>query len=225
MSQQFTVDWHSQHIPEWLRILDKYKGQPSVRALEIGSFEGRSTVWLLENILTHPTAHIDCIDTFEGSPEHADMHIDSNNLLNRFLNNVEPHAKKANWFKGRSQEILRNGEFGSREIQSYDFIYIDGSHKAADVLEDAVLSFRLLKIGGLLIFDDYAWFGGGPSEFDNPMRGIDAFYHAYQNQLKSVSISYQAIYERTVEAYIEPAWVKALPDLNKIIEKFGLSVI
>jgi predicted O-methyltransferase YrrM len=82
-------------------------------------------------------------------------------------------------------------------VASYDFIYIDGSHKAADVLEDAVLSFRLLKVGGLLIFDDYAWNGGGPTEFDNPRRGIDAFYHAYGNQLKQAHVSYQAIFERT----------------------------
>jgi len=69
----FSVDWHSHNIPHWRRILERYRGQPKVRALEIGSFEGRSTIWLLENILTHETAHIDCIDTFKGSVEHERM--------------------------------------------------------------------------------------------------------------------------------------------------------
>src|SRR5262245_40452971 len=54
----FTVDWHSHNISHWRRILERYRGQVGVRVLEIGSYEGRSTVWLLENILTHETAHI-----------------------------------------------------------------------------------------------------------------------------------------------------------------------
>ena len=33
----------------------------------------------------------------------------------------------------------------------YDFIYIDGSHDAADVLLDAALSFKLVKSGGLIL--------------------------------------------------------------------------
>jgi predicted O-methyltransferase YrrM len=192
----FTVDWHSHNIPHWRRILDRYKGQPNVRALEIGSFEGRSTVWLLENILTHETARIDCIDTFEGSVEHTRMGVNVENLLSRFLGNTEPHAKKIGRFIGRSQDVLRSGDFCPYEVYSYDFIYIDGSHKAADVLEDAVLSFRLLKVGGLIIFDDYAWNGGGPTEFDNPRRGIEAFYYAYQNQLERTHVYYQAVFQK-----------------------------
>jgi predicted O-methyltransferase YrrM len=192
----FTTDWHSRNIPHWRLILDRYKGKPDVRALEIGCYEGRSTVWLLENILTHETARIDCIDTFEGSVEHARMGLDLDNLLTRFLKNTEPYAKKIGRFIGRSQDVLRSGDFCPCEVYSYDFIYIDGSHKAADVLEDAVLSFRLLKVGGLLIFDDYAWNGGGPSEFDNVRRGVDAFYHAYGDQLGFVHLGHQAVYER-----------------------------
>ena len=44
-------------------------------------------------------------------------------------------------------------------LESFDIIYIDGSHAVNDVLEDAVLSFRLLKPEGILIFDDYRWVG------------------------------------------------------------------
>ncbi len=192
----FTVDWHSHNIPHWRRILDRYAGQPDVMALEIGSFEGRSTVWLLENILTHETARIDCIDTFEGSVEHARMGVDLENLLDRFLRNIKPYERKLSWTQGPSQWVLRQDRFSLHRVASYDFIYIDGSHAAADVLEDAVLSFRLLKVGGLLIFDDYAWNGGGPTEFDNPRRGVEAFYSVYGNQLQPVDISYQAVFQK-----------------------------
>ena len=53
-----------------------------------------------------------------------------------------------------SQVVLRR-----LPLETYDIIYIDGSHATSDVLEDAVLSYRLLKPGGLLIFDDYHWAG------------------------------------------------------------------
>lgn len=208
-SPNFTVDWHSHNIPLWRQILDRYKGQSGVRALEIGCFEGRSTIWLLENILTHETAHIDCIDTFEGNVEHERMGVDVTNLLNRFLSNTGPYAKKIGRFIGRSQDVLRSGDFVPYEMYSYDFVYIDGSHKAADVLADAVLSFPLLKLGGLMIFDDYAWNGGGPTEFDNPKRGVDAFYSAYRNQLKRAHVSYQAILERVAESQSEPEMLGA----------------
>ena len=36
-----------------------------------------------------------------------------------------------------------------------DLIYIDGSHLAKDVLSDAILSWKLLKPSGVMIFDDY----------------------------------------------------------------------
>lgn len=215
---QFTTDWHSHNIPLWRQIFAEYKDRPGVRALEIGSFEGRSTIWLLENVLTHPTAQIDCIDTFEGSVEHGRMGLDLDNLRDRFLRNVQPYSKKVCFYRGLSQEVLRDYLFTPYRAPRYDFIYIDGSHKAADVLEDAVLSFRLLKIGGLMVFDDYAWAGGGPTEFDNVKRGVDAFYHAYQNQLHTVHQSYQAVFRRMAETESTPA----RPGMKEMVERLNL---
>jgi predicted O-methyltransferase YrrM len=211
---RFTVDWHSYNIALWRRLLERYAGKPNVRALEIGSFEGRSTVWLLENILTHRAAGIDCIDTFEGSPEHAAL--DLTTLRDRFTSNIEPYRQKVGWFQGRSQDVLRNG-FWDAHQPLYDFIYIDGSHRAADVLEDAVLSFRLLKLGGLMIFDDYLWSSGGSSDFDNPRRGVDAFYHAYQNQLKPVHMAYQAVCERVAESRVDTHMRPSLGAMREMV--------
>jgi predicted O-methyltransferase YrrM len=212
----FTTDWHSHNIPHWRRILDRYKGQPNVRALEIGSYEGRSTVWLLENILTHPTARIDCIDTFEGSVEHVRMGLDLKDLHVQFLMNINPHREKVSVFTGSSQGILRDRWL---ELGPYDFIYIDGSHAAADVLEDAVLSFRLLKVGGLMIFDDYAWKDGGPSEYDNPMRGVDAFVHAYGDQLKRIHMDYQAVFERVAVSRVEAEALSAPERMREMVAR------
>ena len=67
-----------------------------------------------------------------------------------------------------------------------DFVYIDGSHKAADVLADLVISFELTKVGGVVICDDYVWRGESIEEVDilnNPKLAIDSFTNIYRNKL------------------------------------------
>ena len=54
--------------------------------------------------------------------------------------------------EGTSRSILPK-----LRVNSYDFVYVDGSHSTADVLEDAVFSFGLMKLGGVIAFDDYLW--------------------------------------------------------------------
>lgn len=74
----FTQDWFSVNIPLWTELFGPIMGQPNLRFLEIGSFQGRSSVWLLQNVLTHPTSRLTCVDTWEGSAEHTDQ--DKNNF-------------------------------------------------------------------------------------------------------------------------------------------------
>ena len=40
----FTTDWVSRNEEIWARQLEKFKGLPHIRALEIGSYEGRSAL-------------------------------------------------------------------------------------------------------------------------------------------------------------------------------------
>jgi len=107
------------------------------------------------------------------------------NLYDRFMQNISPFASKVQVQKGFSQEILRK-----HRLNSFNFVYIDGSHRSADVLEDAVLSFRLLKSDGIMIFDDYEWktFEG---TLDNPRAGIDAFLKIFEGQYSIISTGYQ----------------------------------
>jgi predicted O-methyltransferase YrrM len=63
----FTVDWFSGNAPNWQSWLGHLAGKPHVRFLEVGSYEGRSAVWLLDNVLTHETASLVCLDIFDSS--------------------------------------------------------------------------------------------------------------------------------------------------------------
>ena len=52
----FTEDWFTRNIPVWTKIFEQYKGKADIKYLEIGVAEGRSLMWMLENILPHPTS-------------------------------------------------------------------------------------------------------------------------------------------------------------------------
>ena len=79
--------------------------------------------------------------------------------------------------------------------REYDLIYIDGEHTSAAAIHDAILAFELLKVDGLLIFDDYL---GGDKSFMYPKPAVDFFHEAYGalNRLELISDGYQRIYKK-----------------------------
>jgi predicted O-methyltransferase YrrM len=180
---EFTQDWTKQSIPVWEELLLPYVGVPA-RMVEVGSFEGRSTTWLLDNVLTHPEAHIVCVETFAGGTEHAQL--DLSELEQRFDRNTARHAHKVTKAKGTSRDVLRQ-----LPIASFDFAYVDGSHQAPDVLFDAVLVWDLVKIGGPVMFDDY---GGG----DPGVRvAVDAFMECMAGSYELVQKDYSVVLAKT----------------------------
>lgn len=175
----FTSDYFSANIPVWEKALREFKGRSGIRYLEIGVFEGGSLFWMLENILTHPSAKATGIDTFY-----------TEDYTSRFYANLKASglSGKVKVLKGRSQAELRNLPFNS-----FDIIYVDGSHTADDVLADAVLSWPLLKDKGMIIFDDYLLYPGFSAEH-TPKLAIDAFMAAYRNHItETVYSGYQII--------------------------------
>ena len=163
VAEQPTIEWnkyYSKHydfsfdntfiafigkITLWNNLLSSFKGKPDIHYLEIGVNQGRSAIWVLENILTDPSATLTGIDIFP----------DGTGLKERYLSNLKLSvaAHKTTTIEGFSQVELRK-----LPLNSFDIIYIDGDHRAKSVLADAVLSFDLLKNGGILIFGDYLWF-------------------------------------------------------------------
>jgi len=53
-----------------MKFLNKHKNINNVNGLEIGCNKGHTTIWLLENILTHSSCKITCIDTFDSTFEY-----------------------------------------------------------------------------------------------------------------------------------------------------------
>lgn len=184
MTKNFTVDWFSSHIPKFLSTLSGIAGKEDVHGLEIGSFEGKSSCWFLDNIFNGDNSTLTCIDTWEGSMEHSQEQ--KAPLWDIFTNNIKDYdPSKLIIKRGFSRDRLRD-----RDLSKYDFIYIDGSHTTRDVLGDAVLSFDLLKIGGVMTFDDYTWTMYADPLL-NPRTGIDAFLICYRHKIELLELATQ----------------------------------
>lgn len=192
---KFTHDWFNGVGPIiWPGILKELKGKPNINFLEIGSFEGRSAVWLIENILTDPTSTLTCIDTFQGSREHPDMNVNLNSLFSHFQVNIHESGAydRVRVMIGRSDDML---PILITEKKQFEFVYIDGSHNSWDVLFDTVCSFKLLKKEGVIVFDDYRWPATYP-EHQKPGIAIDSFLKCFKDQYQILSDQYQLIIKK-----------------------------
>jgi len=184
----YTYDWFSHNIPSWKIWLKKFKNKEQLSFLEIGCYEGKATRWLLDNILTKKNSCISVVDTFTGSIEHSK--IDNSKMLKHFMNNVG-YDKRVKVFQSTSKIFLQN----SKDV--FDFVYIDGSHIAKDVMTDAVLSWDRLKRNGVLVFDDYEWKKFPKTSKFHPKMAIDSFMKMYKDEFKIVGKNYQICLMKT----------------------------
>jgi predicted O-methyltransferase YrrM len=204
----YSSDWFSPHVDSWTSLFSSF--QPS-KILEIGSYEGRSTCFMIRKLGAFHNLEIHCVDHFQGSAEHkldgfehANIPINLNELKQRFLTNTRISVEKA------PNEIdLHVHERKSinalcfllaiKKQEYFDFIYIDGSHEAADVMVDAVLSFHLLRVGGVMCFDDYNWMGDpsrSPDLIGIPKLAIDSFLSIFLRKIEILDFPIRQIFIR-----------------------------
>jgi len=179
----FSNNWFGTYRAVWDALMPMFN--PS-KVLEIGSFEGGSACYMIEKVAAVRPLEIHCVDTWEGGIEHQPDGLapcDMKSVEQRFEHNVRAamlrgqHEVKLVVHKGYSDQQLAKLVSEGAE-GSFDLVYVDGSHQAPDVLVDAVLGFRLLKVGGLIVFDDYLWSEALPYGKDPlrcPKMAIDAF--------------------------------------------------
>lgn len=194
---KFTYDFFSANIEQWQKNLGRFAGLPNLAFLEVGSFEGKSACWVLQNILTHETSNLTCIDVFfeekhEGVYDTTGLDSALMSREDRFEHNIrQTNARhRVEKIVGLSQKVLR-----TLPLSFYDFIYIDGSHIARGVLEDAVLAWQLLKQGGIITFDDYLW-QDHPDPLLCPRMAIDGFLSVYEGHYQLVHKAYQVTLEK-----------------------------
>jgi len=190
---KFTKDWFNWAPEVWKQLIPLLPARR--KFLEIGSFEGRSTVWIVENMM-EDGGEVYCIDTWEGGEEHGAENmseVEKRFRHNRKLLMDKYEDRHISTEKGTSLKCLAGWltpSVVSNEV--FDFIYIDGSHVAKDVLTDACMAWPLLKPEGLMVFDDYMW--GNPRDaLHRPKIAIDAFTTIFGETAEIIHVGYQLV--------------------------------
>lgn len=193
-SLRLSNDWFSGDAAHWLVVFQAYglAAATNLRALEIGSWEGLSSVFMMRTL---PHAQLTCVDTWEGADEHRSGAAASKEVLSRiesaFDANVSPYRDRITKYKGTSFSYFNDHPSGN----VFDLIYVDGSHHCDDVIIDAIKCFAMLKVGGIMIFDDYLW-KYYPRAIDNPAAAINAFLRLKKGSYKIVRLYSQLIIEK-----------------------------
>jgi predicted O-methyltransferase YrrM len=207
-TRNFTTDWFTPQITSWLEvfsragILENQRGP--LRGLEIGSWEGMSSLFLLRRF---PSLHLTCVDTWLGGGEHAYLpaldHVES-----RFDSNTADHSERITKWHGSSASYFAalTGD------EMFDIVYVDGSHFVDDVLLDALCGFRHVRVGGVIIFDDYQWHSYEGRKA-NPAAALNAFFRLKSREIELLSAGHQIIARRV---RLPLSSVSALPGLETV---------
>ena len=161
----FNEDWFSNNIPVWELIFKtEINIEKQIEYLEIGSYEGRSTIYICEEFKNFSITSVDPYLQYDE----IEKYIDENNMEKKykiFRQNINLFQDKVKFFRLSSDNFFKQNKF------FFDIIYIDGSHFANDVKKDFIQSIKILNKNGLIIFDDFMW-NHYTNMSDNPISGI-----------------------------------------------------
>jgi len=204
--EKYSRDYLKNAIDNFLYV--KQFGQLD-NILEIGTFEGQSTCWLLRNLLTD-TGSLTCVDPFpdqqirDPSEPFASRQINpfknisystETKVLDRFNSNISQVKKpqqNVNLFQEVSYTALSKL---IADKKHFGFIYIDGCHWAQSALTDACMCFGLLEPNGFMLFDDYL-LQNRPNVYHRSKIAVDAFVNIFQPDLEIHKIGLQVLVKK-----------------------------
>jgi hypothetical protein len=142
--------------------------------VEVGVWCGHSFFWMLNHVLTRRHSWAIGIDAWAPFSKYSQTQVDTAYAL--VDGKCREYGRKARVYRGRSIDVLRSGVV---KDEAADIAYIDGDHSSSAALTDMILTFPLLKQGGILLCDDVNTKTGVP-------QSIDAFMDCFHGQLQEL---------------------------------------
>lgn len=162
------------------------------KILEIGSFEGQSICYFIEKLADGNPLEIHSVDIWETEINFLPSGMVLSAAEKNFDFNLKLAAKnkpniKIFKHKGFS-DVLMSKMFTSGLNNYFDLVYLNVSHNDEIVLSDAVLAFKLVKVGGVIGFNKYL--EKHPEEIvgqrlEIPKMAIDAFTSIYFRKIET----------------------------------------
>lgn len=191
----FTVNWSPTSTLE--KLLPDLKGREGLKFLEIGVLEGQGTCFFFERFLGK-TGSMVCVDPFIDYSKSTIAkiegfdHVINDSLLERFKANVAPFLGRIDLRQDLSQNVL-----SELPAATFDLSFVDGDHSRSAVVGDGVESFRLVKKGGYIVFDDYRW-GYEKDPAASPKDAVDQFLRLYRGRVKLIHQDWCVIVKKEV---------------------------
>ena len=165
----FEQDNFSYRIPIIEPHLQHLIAQESTNILEIGNYQGMSSCWLLDKILIHPSDKLTCIDR------------DFDSKIRDNLTKTQARDKVTLLEGDTHQQLM------SLTSNSFDLANLQDRRKQAEYIsQTTALVWKLMKVGGLVIFNDYGWRRSNMPEL-NPKQGIDNFLNSIPGQWETIT--------------------------------------
>ena len=180
---KFTVRFHD-HVITSVESICRQVGFPKT-VIEIGVFEGETTFNMSQMISQNVEGYKHyAIDPFDTSADLPEKNMSSTKEI--FLNNLKESSQGLVEFMNmKSFDALI--ELRNRGVKA-DLIYVDGDHRAPEVLQDAVLGFELLNVGGVILFDDSVVWRYKGDITNSPKIAVDNFIQCYWDRLEVLEI-------------------------------------
>jgi len=157
--------------------------------LEIGCFEGSSSVFFADNLLDNINSSLTCVDPF--------LNINENDHRNYFNNTTENNFDYNLKMCNNSDKIIirkiSSDKFFESNADMFNLIYIDGCHEPEFIKRDMENSFKYLLKNGIMWMDDYK--GGNGNIIKNTM---DDFLKKYIELYEIIHIDYQLAIRKIV---------------------------
>ena len=192
--QNWTVDVPSgskrvfEQILDLLKDTDKYP-----KILEVGTYTGTSVLTMLKQL---PNSTAVVVDNWRNDSK--DPLINETELTNDAERMFDENVVKMN-----AQDRIRKIKGDSRKelmnmTETFDFIYIDGSHACLDVMIDMVNGWRLLNKGGIMAMDDVLWMTENirESPLSVPYHSVMHFLEAYKGEYMLLHSGYRVFIKK-----------------------------
>lgn len=173
---------------QWTKILNyKHYSSIPIKYCEIGVFNGINFICVEKIFGNHSKTEMVAIDpwlNYDDYPEYKDKNMQS--IYDTAIENM----KKNNIDMNKVKIMREFSHKAAHQLQDeyFDIIYIDGNHEPHAVMEDAVLYFRKLKLGGIMIFDDIH------SDWMDVVTAATDFSKNYRNKMKAITIHNSQLY-------------------------------
>ena len=155
--------------------------------LEIGSYEGLSALNILYNFKNSKVTTVDLWSKSNINSESLDVN------FTEIEKNFDKNLQGYNFNKIKKDSVIALRELLKKKI-FFDFIYIDGSHNGEDILCDAIESFKLLNMGGIIVFDDIT--NENKNISIQSYLGFEKFCEMYQKNLKILYLKNIAVIKK-----------------------------